>query len=62
MKHFSLADYIEDEAEVESDCSNNTYNVEKYINEEQEVYVLKNLSEDEENKLKEEHESEQKKV
>ena len=33
--------------------SNNTYNVEKYINEEQEVYVLKNLSEDEENKLKE---------
>ena len=29
------------------------YNVEKYINEEQEVYVLKNLSEDEENKLKE---------
>ena len=21
MKHFSLADYIEDEAEVESDCS-----------------------------------------
>lgn len=33
--------------------SNNTYNVEKYINEEQEVYVLKDLSEDEENKLKE---------
>lgn len=33
--------------------SNNTYNVKKYINEEQEVYVLKNLSEDEENKLKE---------
>ena len=33
--------------------SNNTYNVEKYINEEQEIYVLKNLSEDEENKLKE---------
>ena len=30
-----------------------TYNVEKYINEEQEVYVLKDLSEDEENKLKE---------
>lgn len=33
--------------------SNNTYNVKKYINEEQEVYVLKGLSEDEENKLKE---------